>query len=172
MAKNRKSLPIAVIDNTLLSRLTKLEIVKLLPIIFQKILIPVEVQKEAYKAENKKRLRNLISEMKGFFEICNKDDFLNKEILKTILDIGEASAIAQAEYVNASIIIDEKKGRKQASMRELEVIPTIKILCLLKENGVINEVRPFLDKLDELGFYLSKNIRNLTLKQAGELADE
>jgi hypothetical protein len=174
MARNKNRLPIAVIDNTLLTRLIQLEIVEFLPFIFQKILIPIEVQKESYKARNKhkQRLRKIIGEMKGFFEICNKDDFLNKEILKTLLDLGEASAIAQAEYTKSAIIIDEKKGRKQAELRELEVISTIKIFFLLKESGVIEEIKPFLDKLvDDLGFYLSKKLRISFLEEAGELFD-
>lgn len=170
MVRNKKvGLPVAVIDNTLLSRLTRLEIAELLPFIFQKILIPLEVREEAFKAANKKRLRNLLNEMQGFFVLCKEDDFFNKEILKTLLDEGEATAIAQAEFTNSALILDEKKGREQAEKRELKVFPTLTILCLLKEFGAISEVKPYLDKLIKMKFYLSKKIYISTLKDVGEV---
>lgn len=170
MPRNKTfGLPVAVIDNTLLSRLARLEIAELLPLIFDKILIPIEVRQEAFKAPNRRRLRNLLNEMQGFFILCNEDDFLVKELLKIDLDEGEAAAIAQAEYTNSALILDEKKGRSQAEKRELIVFPTLKILCLLKEFGGISEVKPYLDKLVKLKFHLSVKLYNSTLKEAGEI---
>lgn len=167
MAKSK--LPTAVIDNTLLSRLTRLDIAKLLPYIFAKILIPIEVREEAFKAPNRRRLRNLLNEMQGFFVFCKEDDIFVKEFLKTILDAGEASAIAQAEFTSSALILDEKKGRKQAEMRELQVFPTVSILCLLKEAGAISEVKPYIDKLIQMQFRLSVEIIQITLKRVREL---
>jgi predicted nucleic acid-binding protein len=170
MPRNKTfGLPVAVIDNTLLSRLAQLDIAEFLPLIFDKILIPIEVRQEAFKASNKRRLRNLLNEMQGFFVLCNQDDFLVKELLKIDLDEGEAAAIAQAEYTKSALILDEKKGRNQATKRELEVFPTLKILCLLKEVEVISEVKPYLDKLIKMKFHLSLKLYNSTLKEVREL---
>lgn len=96
-SKSQRGLPFAVTDNTLLSRLDRLEIAKFLPFLFKKILIPPEVKREAYKAphKGKKRLRRLMSEMSGFFVDCHEADVLIKEWLKAALDEGEAAAIAQ-----------------------------------------------------------------------------
>lgn len=162
-------LPEAVIDNTLLSRLTRLGIAEYLPFVFSKIYIPVEVREEAYKAANRKRLRNLLNEMSGFFALCKEDDFLNKEILKTLLDIGEASAIAQAEFLNTSIILDEKKGRKQAEQREIIVYPTLRILLLIKKSGFIPKVKPYLKKLKKSEFFIDDKLFDKVLKEAQEL---
>ncbi len=90
-------------------------------------------------------------------------------MLKIDLDEGEAAAIAQAEYTNSALILDEKKGRNQARKRELKVFPTIKILCLLKEFGAIPEVKPYLDNLIKMEFYLSVKLYNSTLKDMGEV---
>jgi uncharacterized protein len=161
-------LPTAVIDNTLLSRLTRLGITERLPWIFARILIPVEVRNEAFKAPNKKRLRNLLNEMNDFFVLCSEDDILVKEFLKTLLDEGEAAAIAQAEFTESALILDEKKGRKQAELRELKVYPTVSILCLLKEAGAIPAIKPYLLRLMKLKFYLSKQLFDNILEEAGE----
>jgi predicted nucleic acid-binding protein len=48
--------------------------------------------------------------MPSFFILCKEDDIFVKEFLKTLLDDGEAAAIAQAEFTNSALIIDEKKG--------------------------------------------------------------
>src|SRR2546423_12809410 len=94
----RRGLPIAVTDNTLLTRLVALEVAELLPYLFKQILIPPEVKREAYKAphKGKRRLRKLLGEMSGFFVDCYEVDELVKDYLKADLDEGEAAAIAQA----------------------------------------------------------------------------
>lgn len=65
-------LPDAVIDTTLLSRLAALELAQNLPLVFRQIRVPLEVRREAYKASNKRRLRNLLNEMNDFLLIAAK----------------------------------------------------------------------------------------------------
>ena len=88
-------LPIAVIDNTLLTRLVLLEIADFLPWLFKQVRIPPEVKREAYKAphKGKRRLRKLIAEQAGFFIDCHEADEGVKEILKADLGDGEAAAL-------------------------------------------------------------------------------
>ena len=164
-----RKLPTVVTDNTLLSRLTALEIADFLPLIFTKVLIPVEVRKEAFRSRDKRRLRNLLNQMSDFFVYCQQDDYLVKEFLKESLDEGEASAIAQAEYTGSALILDERKGHGEAVKRDLPVFRTTKILSMLKEAGFIPAIKPYLDKLNETGFYLSSRIYNSLLRKAGEL---
>ncbi len=161
-------LPTGVIDNTLLSRLVGLEIADFLPLVFSKILIPPEVRKEAFKAANRKELRNLFSEMKGFFVECRQDDFLVKAILNETLDEGEAAVIAQAEFTRSAAILDEKKAREEADKREIETIPTIRILFRLKEKGIIFAVKPYLDSLRRMGFHLKEGFYKELLVEANE----
>lgn len=163
-------LPVAVIDNTLLSRLAELGLANFLPYIFKQIRIPPEVKREAYKARNKKRLRNLLNENSGFFVDCYEADIGIKEILKTIVDEGEAAVIAQAEATNSVVITDDGKGGKQARSRELEVFRTGKILCLLKEAQAISLVEPYLDILvTKMEFSLSAKDKASILKLADEI---
>lgn len=172
MPRKRKNvgLPIAVIDNTLLSRLAELDLAKSLPYIFKQIRIPPEVKREAYKGRNRRRLRNLLNENSGFFIDCLEADIGIKEILKTIVDEGEAAAIAQAEATDSVVITDDDKGRKQAQKREIEVYRTGKILCLLKEAKAIDLVEPYLDVLvTKMHFRLSANSKEAILKLADEI---
>ena len=164
------SLPVVVIDNTLLSRLTQLGISPLLPSIFQQIRIPPEVRSEAANSPVGKEVFDLLNESSDFFIDCHEADITNKEILKTIVDEGEAAVIAQAEATLSGIITDDYKAYREAASRELSIFRTGKILTLLKEAGQISLVSPFLDKLiNEMGFRLTHKDRVAILKAAGEV---
>jgi predicted nucleic acid-binding protein len=164
-------LPEAVIDNSLLSRLVELNLADFLPLVFSLILIPPEVRREAYRAPHgtKRRLRNLIRETKGFFVDCREANPDVKNVLRVDLHEGEAAAIAQADFKNSKLLLDEEKGFKRAERMEIDVIRTGKLLNMLKDVGAIREVRPYHDKLNRLGFYMTLEVRNQLLADAGEL---
>ncbi|HVS82033.1 MAG TPA: hypothetical protein VHE60_09895 [Pyrinomonadaceae bacterium] len=161
--------PLAVIDNTLLSRLVDLDLAQFLPLLFKRVLIPPEVKREAFKAPGKRRLRNLINEYAGFFVDCREADPLVRDLLKVDLDEGEAAAIAQADKREATLLLDEERGFKRATTMQLKVIRTGRLLNMLKDAGAIREVRPYHEMLvDKLGFYLSPETRRELLVEAGE----
>jgi len=170
MAQKSKAnaLPVAVIDTTLLSRLVHLNIAELLPWIFKLILIPPEVKREAYKAPGKRRLRNLVNEMSGFFIDCYEVDEFTKMYLNADLDEGEAAAIAQADFKQTVLLLDEKKGCKRAETMQLTVIRTLSVLNKLKEVHAIKEVRPYYDKLIRKGFHVKASVFRQLLAEAGE----
>ena len=170
MAQKSKAntLPIAVIDTTLLSRLVHLNIAELLPWIFKLVLIPPEVKREAYKAPGKRRLRNLVNEMSGFFVDCHEVDEFTKMFLKADLDEGEAAAIAQADFKQTVLLLDEKKGCKRAETMQLTVIRTLSVLNKLKEVQAIKEVRPYYDQLIKKGFHVKASVFRKLLAEAGE----
>ena len=163
-------LPKAVVDTTILSRLVALDITKFLPYLFRGILIPPEVKREAYKApqKGKKRLRKVLNENVGFFVDCREADELTKEYLKADLDEGEAAAITQAYATESVIIVDEEKGHRRATLMAIPVIRTGRLLNMLKQAGAIPFVRPYHDRLQKTGFYLSAKVREELLIEASE----
>lgn len=166
----KRGLPLAVIDNTLLSRLVDLELAESLPWIFKLILIPPEVKREAYRTRHggKRRLRNLIREMTGFFVDCRDVDPAIRNFLRADLDEGEAAAIAQADFKEAILLLDEERGFKRASTMQITVVRTLRLLNMLKDAGAIQNVRPYHEKLVRLGFYMTLEDRNQLLFEAGE----
>jgi predicted nucleic acid-binding protein len=165
-------LPTAVIDNTLLSRLVDLNLIEFLPLVFRLILIPPEVKREAYRTPHggKRRLRNLIRETAGFFVDCREADPYITDILRADLGAGESAAIAQADKKESILLIDDEKAYKRAIKMEIRAIRTGRLLNLLKEAGAIREVRPYHEKLAKLGFYMSREISEQLLADAGELS--
>jgi predicted nucleic acid-binding protein len=168
--KKGRGLPLAVIDNTLLTRLDSLEVADRLPLLYKQILIPPEVKREAYKAPHrgKRRLQKLINEMDGFIVVCTEADEFVKNFLQADLDEGEAAAIAQAAYKQAHLLIDENKGFKRALVMQIKAIRTLHLLNMMKEVGAIPAVKPYYEKLEKTGFHLRANVRQRSLAEAGE----
>ncbi|HIJ35068.1 MAG TPA: DUF3368 domain-containing protein, partial [Gammaproteobacteria bacterium] len=88
--------------------------------------------------------------------------------LERVLDDGEAAAIALAEQKNCSVLIDEKKGRKAAIRKNIDIVGSGMILVKAKQKGLISEVAPLLEKMKQCGYRLSADIYHQILKIASE----
>ena len=86
------------------------------------------------------------------------------------LNAGEMEAIALAAELNATILIDEYEGRKEAARIGIEHFGSLRILKEAKERGVIQEIRPVLDKLIASGTYVSEKLYQEFLGVSGEPA--
>ena len=82
---------------------------------------------------------------------------------------GEWEAIALAVEVRASaIVIDDRPARRLAEAAGLKVIGTLGLLLEAKRAGHIRTIRAELDKLLETSFFLSPQLYDQVLRQAGE----
>jgi predicted nucleic acid-binding protein len=106
--------------------------------------------------------------MTGFFIDCHEADEFIKGFLKADLDEGEAAAIAQADYKKAVLLLDEKDGYKRAGVMKLTTFRTTHLLKMLKAVRAISEVKPYLQKLEDTGFYLKAEVRRRLLAEVGE----
>ncbi len=93
-----------------------------------------------------------------------------KEYLCLNLDEGEACTIVLAEEINAELVLmDDYWGRKIAEYRNLKVTGTLGIISRAKNEGIINKVKPLIDKLIQSGFWIGDNLYKAVLKQNNEL---
>lgn len=94
----------------------------------------------------------------------------NKQLraLENVLDPGEASAITLALEINATLIIDERKGRALAKSKGVQIIGTLKVLLLAKQKGVIISVKDLIVLLEHHSFRFNENIRDEILRLANE----
>ena len=89
------------------------------------------------------------------------------------LDRGEREAIALAiETGEQRILLDEREARQVAQSFGLQVIGTLGILLLAKNQQIIPQVQPLLDAtIDTAQYWVSATLYQQVFRQAGEIVE-
>ena len=91
--------------------------------------------------------------------------------IKMIPDLGygEAEVLALGcEEFEPLLIMDDTLGRKIAKLQSFKLTGTAGVLLRSKKEGYIAEIKPMIERLKEVGFYLSDELIAEILKIAGE----
>lgn len=153
---------VAVSNTSPLIALKHAGVIDKLSLLFQKVIVPPSVMRELSVKE------------KDFFQsfslifVEKPHDKRIVAVLKTIVDEGEAEAIALALEKGNLLIIDDLKGRKLARRLGLKIIGTLGLLKIMKLKGAIREVKPAIERLKKRGFYLSDDLVDRLLSDVGE----
>jgi predicted nucleic acid-binding protein len=92
-----------------------------------------------------------------------------QQILEMELDEGEASAIALSlEMKDSILMLDELKGRKVAEKLNLRYSGTFGLILRAKQIGLIESVKPILEKIKSTNFRFNDNLFEKVMEQAGE----
>lgn len=92
-----------------------------------------------------------------------------QEFLETQIDWGEASAIALAKEIEASLLLlDDLKARKLAVKLNLKITGTLGVIHKAKQIGVLENVKPIIEKLQATNFRISGNIIDELLRKNNE----
>jgi len=158
----KRGASIAVSNTSPLIALKHAELLEKLNLLFQRITVPPSVMREL-SVKEKEYFQSL-----SFLSVEEPRDSRLVLVLKTIVDEGEAEAITLALEKNSLLIIDDLKGRKVARRLGLEIIGTLGVLKAMKLKDVIGEVKPFIERLREKGFYISDDLVNKLLSDIGE----
>lgn len=86
------------------------------------------------------------------------------------LDAGEASVIQAAiDFQIDMVLIDERKGRKLARrLCGLVTLGTAGLLVQAKRAGILDEITPLFEKLEDASYWISPAIVDWAIEQAGE----
>ncbi len=94
-----------------------------------------------------------------WIEIKAVNDKKYQLFLETQVDIGEASAIALAKEIeNSLLLLDDLKARKLAGKLHIKYTGTLGVINKAKQLGLIDKVKPLIDKLLLTDFRISENI--------------
>jgi predicted nucleic acid-binding protein len=153
-------------DATVLITLINIDRFDILTKFIDKIYITTEIYKEvSQRVYAKKFIDSYIQA--NFIEI---KDYSNKQLfreLNTILDIGESSAIALAIETNLPLIIDEKKGRRFAKSKGVEIVGLVGIIRYLYISDILdtNEVVDIIKLLNQSDFRISQSLLDMILEK-------
>lgn len=143
----------------ILSKIGELEILKKL---YGEIIIPRAVFEEVTIKSD--AIKNL-----SWIKILEVQDKTDRKIYQAKLHDGEVEVMMLAKEISADLlIIDDNAAKKFAKFLGFKVTGTLGILVKAKAEKIISEVSPILDKMLAEKFYISKKIKNLILKTAGE----
>lgn len=162
----------AVSDSTPLIHPVAIGDLPLLRALFPRLLVPEEVWHEVVvQGKDLPGAAEVGAAAAGWIEMASvrlqeRADHLQQEY---DLDAGEAAAITLTQERQADLILmDDQRAVTVARRLGLEVLRTPGLYRLAKARGLIEAVRPRLDRLRQFGFWLSDRDRDRVLREAGE----
>lgn len=150
-------LEIVISDASVLIILDKINHLELLNEVYGNVYTTPEIVKEYGKP------------LPFWVKISKPKDSLKQKVIETQLDQGESSAIALAlENQNSLIIIDDLKARKYAKKLGLACTGTLGVINKAKELGVISEIKPIINQLQQTNFRISDKVIEEILNRNNE----
>lgn len=161
---------VVVADTSPLTALLHLNLIEILPELYGRVYIPHAVAGELNTLVGFGYDISFLNQSENFIVSEAGDRFIDEDWY-TVLDLGEAEAIALAIELKAELLlIDEKLGKQLAEKKQIVCKGVIGILIEAKLKGLVKEIKPLLNELRSgLKFRLSASIVNLALEKAGEV---
>jgi len=157
----------AISNTSPLLYLYRIDALKWLPSLFAEIWIPGAVVFELQEGRQKGYDVPNPSDYNGIKIIEPK--MLPSEWFAVDLGAGELAAMSLAiEYPENIILLDDALARRTAKAAGLNVWGTLRILLEGKSHGLIENVKPQLNLLEDGGMWVSEGIRQRLLALAGE----
>ena len=159
---------VVVADSSPLIALARIDQLELLPSLYQRVTVPEAVWQEVTRGASENRVGAAEVQLATWIDIQHVDpqDAAAHEVL---VDRGEAEAIALAGRTHAKLLlIDDARGRQLALRLGLRIKGTLGILVAAKQEKLLSEIRPSLDRLRATGLHVSARLIALALEAAGE----
>ena len=88
--------------------------------------------------------------------------------LRASLGPGEREAIALALETGDTLLVDERLARMEAQRLGVSIVGSGGVLVAAKWRGLIPEIAPVLQELEDVGLHISQSIRDAVLRKASE----
>ena len=157
-----------IVNSTPIIALSAIDKITLLKELYGTIVIPSAVSNEINVKSNSKA-KNQLDMHSDWIHIKMIKNVEQKITFKTQLHEGEVEVIILGQELNAkTLIIDDYLAREYAKYLGFNVVGTVGVLLSSKAKGLIDTVKPFVDKMIKNGFYLNKRLYDEILMIANE----
>jgi uncharacterized protein len=161
------SLRVVVSDAGPLISLGRLDLLRLLPILFAQVQVPDQVLRECLqRPTNADTARILAALQLGWLTSCGAP-----MIAEGTLGRGERAAISQALAIGAGVLTDDQEARLLAQSLHLAVIGTLGVLIRAKRAGQLAAVAPSIAALRAGGQRFGSGVVQMALIAAAEALD-
>jgi len=138
-----------------------------LPKLYGRILVPPAVCAELKRLHAPDAVRLWIAKPPAWLETRAPGQAPDAELLKARLDAGERDAILLAQELGAdNLIIDERRGRREAERRHMHFTGTLGVLRAAAREGLI-DLRSAVDRLRLTNFYIARAVLEDLFKDQG-----
>jgi len=163
---------LVISDSSTLIHLSAIGWLDLLQAFFQRVTIPPAVWREVVELGGGRAGADQVAQARqaGWIGVTEPTDTALLRLLKRDLDDGEAEAIALCLELGAELLlVDETDARQIAELYELPKTGTIGLLIRARREGIIDLLRPELDRLLQQGnFWISEPLYHRALEAVGE----
>ena len=138
-----------------------------MPSLIGEIVVPFEVGRELAVGESKDRTWRDIQTIGGF--VLRRQPVGLNPLLEAQIDAGEAAVIQTAlDEGHGTVILDDLKARRIASMLGLSVTGTLGLLVQAKHVGCLSSVREAITILRQRGMWVTPALADKATALAGE----
>jgi predicted nucleic acid-binding protein len=149
-------------DSSALVALSIMDRLDLLETIFGKIYVPQAVYDEVTISHKPQSLK-----LKNFLK--DKISTVDLTITQMGLGQGELEVIALYKHLGSDfLLIDDRRAKKFAQLNSVNVIGSLGVMILAKEQGLIDSIRNDLQKLIGSDVFISKSLIDKVLLSVGE----
>ena len=159
---------IVVADTSVLLNLCRIGEEELLTRLFREVVIPREVAAEF------DRLAVAVPRFQGLTLPAwirqQQPSTISAVVRAAGLDLGETAALNLALEIHAdALLVDERRGHRVAVQLGIKTVGVLGILLQAKTSGLIEQLRPLLDQLEQdAQFWIAPAVRRRVLQLAGE----
>ena len=147
---------IVVADASPLNYLVLIDQIGLLPILYQKVLVPEAVLAELHRPRTPKQVALWAATPPTWIEVCVVHGVPDAGLVG--LDPGERDAILLAMQRGVGLVlIDEAEGRREAERHHVRVAGTLAVLEKAAQRGLIH-LPTAIERLRQTNFRLSSNL--------------
>jgi predicted nucleic acid-binding protein len=160
---------IVVSDTSPILNLARIGRLELLPLLYQRVLIPSAVLEEL--TASKKDLSSAIDlASEPWLIVASVKSQTRVRELREYLDSGEAEAIVLAvEWRADLVLVDERRGRRTATAAGLRVTGLLGVVAGAKRAGLIGLGKPVVDELIEIArFWMGSDLYAEVLAELDE----
>ncbi len=156
-----------IADASPLIMLARSGLIDVLRVVAGNVIVPEAVWNECISGGSRPGATVIMNARQaGHIEI-RADAVLNDPL--PALGQGEVSAIALAIELGCPVLMDERLGRRVASLHGVKVIGSAAVLIAAKERGLIPAVKPVLVDWRAAGYFLNEGLFSAVLQRAGEV---